>query len=70
MDSGIHYLIIQNLTNSESKNAKSNYNININFPIINEIYILIYNSLPFSKNIFNDYHYLFYRPFDSASSGG
>ena len=51
------------------KNAKSNYNININFPIINEIYILIYNSLPFSKNIFNDYHYLFYRPLDSASSG-
>ena len=51
------------------KNAKSNYNINLNFPILNEIYILIYNSLPFSKNIFNDYHYLFYRPLDSASSG-
>tara|TARA_B100001063_G_scaffold162160_1_gene151354 strand:+ start:27711 stop:29780 length:2070 start_codon:yes stop_codon:yes gene_type:complete len=51
------------------KNAKLNYNININFPIINEIYILVYNSLPFSKNIFKDYHYLFYRPLDSASSG-
>lgn len=51
------------------KNAKSNYNININFPILNEIYILIYNSLPFSKNIFKDYHHLFYRPLDPASAG-
>ncbi len=50
------------------ENTKSIYNINIGFPILNEIYILFYNSLGLGRTYFRDLSFIIH-PNHFASTG-
>lgn len=56
-------------TNWYLSNAKENYNIQIQFPIVNQIYVLIYISLGLSKEYLLHLHDYLIHPIDKAGSG-
>ena len=51
------------------RDAKNNYNINLGYPVLNEVYLIIYNSFGISRSFMDNYHSYFLHSKDAASAG-
>ncbi len=51
------------------RDAKNNYNINLGYPVLNEVYLIIYNSFGISRSFMDNFHSYFLHSKDAASAG-